>query len=305
MTQPINAAVHLPVLLEEAMGFLRAADGGSFCDVTLGAGGHARAILERSETGRLIGLDRDAEILELAKQNLAPFGDRARFAHARFSQIRSVLEQAQALPLDGCIADLGVSSLQLDQADRGFSFRRSGPLDMRMDRSGGETAAQLLQRIDEEELVQILRDLGEERFARRIAANVVRSRASGELQTTADLSNLVARSVPRRDSGKDPATHAFQALRIAVNQELLELERFLQDAPDCLKPGGRLVVITFHSLEDRMVKRRFKSLAAPQDSGAPGFRILTKHVVTASDQELATNPRSRSAKLRALERLPT
>lgn len=305
MTQNANSAVHLPVLIEEAMSFLRPTAGGSYCDATLGAGGHARAILERSQTGRLVGLDRDAEIMELAKQSLAPFGDRARFAHARFSQIRSVLEQAQALPLDGCIADLGVSSLQLDQADRGFSFRRSGPLDMRMDRSDGETAAQLLQRIDEEELAQILHDLGEERFARRIAANVVRSRASGELQTTADLANLVARSVPRRESGKDPATRAFQALRIAVNQELLELERFLQEAPECLKPGARLVVITFHSLEDRMVKRRFKSLAMPQSSGAPVFRILTKHVVTATDEERAANPRSRSAKLRAAERLPT
>jgi len=285
------------------MSFLRPTAGGSYCDATLGLGGHARAILERSMTGRLVGLDRDAEILEVAKQNLAPFGDRARFAHARFSQIRSVLNEMHALPLDGCIADLGVSSVQLDQADRGFSFRRSGPLDMRMDRTGGETAAQLLHRIDEEELAQILRDLGEERFARRIAAAVVRSRESGELQTTADLANLVARSVPRREAGKDPATRAFQALRIAVNQELLELERFLQDAPECLKAGGRLVVISFHSLEDRMVKRRFRALAAPQASGAPDFRILTKHVVTASDEELATNPRSRSAKLRALERL--
>lgn len=294
------------------MTFLRPTAEGSYCDATLGLGGHARAILERSVTGRLVGLDRDAEVLEVAKQRLAPFADRARFAHARFSHIRSVLEEKQALPLDGCIADLGVSSVQLDQADRGFSFRRSGPLDMRMDRTGGETAADLLQRIDEEELVQILRDLGEERFARRIAAAVVASRASGELKTTADLSNLVARSVPHREAGKDPATRAFQALRIAVNQELLELERFLQDAPACLKPGGRLVVISFHSLEDRMVKRRFRALATRQSTGpaalldtsVPEYRILTKHVVTASEEELANNPRSRSAKLRALERLP-
>lgn len=295
------------------MSFLRPTAEGSYCDATLGLGGHSRAILERSMSGRLVGMDRDAEILEVAKQNLAPFADRARFAHARFSQIRSVLEETQALPLDGCIADLGVSSVQLDQADRGFSFRHSGPLDMRMDRSDGETAADLLQRIEEEELTQILRDLGEERFARRIAAAVVASRESGELKTTADLANLVARSVPRREAGKDPATRAFQALRIAVNQELLELERFLQDAPECLKPGGRLVVISFHSLEDRMVKRRFRALAMRQTSGpaalldtsVPGYRILTKHVVTASEEELASNPRSRSAKLRALERLPS
>jgi len=176
---------------------------------------------------------------------------------------------------------------------------------MRMDRSGGETAAQLLQRIDEDELTRILRDLGEERFARHIATAIVRGRERDNLRTTVDLANLVARAVPRRESGKDPATRAFQAIRIAINQELWELERFLQDVPECLKPGGRLVIISFHSLEDRMVKRRFRSLAAPQPPGAPCFRILTKHVVTASEEERAQNPRSRSAKLRAAERLPS
>ena len=290
------------------MSFLNLTGEGQYCDATVGAGGHSRAILERSgPNGRVIGIDRDAEILGLARENLAPFGDRARLVHGRFSQIASVLEQAAALPLDGCIADLGVSSVQLDTPERGFSFRRPGPLDMRMDQSSGETAAELLQRVDEEELAQVLQDLGEERFARRIAAAVVRSRDSGELTTTGALSSLVARSVPRREPNKDPATRVFQALRIAVNNELGELQQFLQEAPACIRPGGRLLVISFHSLEDRMVKRAFKALAIgnPDNPDAPRFRILTKHVVVATDQERAANPRSRSAKLRAAERLPT
>ena len=306
MLRPATDAPHLPVLIEEAMSFLNPTSAGQYCDATVGAGGHTRAILERSSpNGRVIGIDRDAQILGMAKQNLEPFGDRVQLVHARFSEIGSVLEQTA--PIDGCIADLGVSSVQLDQPERGFSFRRPGPLDMRMDQSSGETAAQFLQRVDEEELARVLQDLGEERFARKIAAAVIRSRDSGELTTTGALSSLVARSVPRREPNKDPATRVFQALRIAVNDELGELDRFLRDAPACLRPGGRLVVIAFHSLEDRMVKRRFKALAGKEgaEPGAPRFRILTKHVVTASDSERASNPRSRSAKLRAAERLPS
>ena len=236
---------------------------------------------------------------------MAPYGDRVRLVHAPFSQIRSTLEQAAALPLDGCIADLGVSSVQLDQPERGFSFRRSGPLDMRMDRSQGETAADLLQRVDEEELARLLHDLGEERFARKIAGAVTHARENGELATTGALASLVARSVPGREENKDPATRVFQALRIAVNNELGELDRFLQDAPGCLRPGGRLVVIAFHSLEDRMVKRSFRALASENAAGPLRFRILTKHVIRASESEVARNPRARSAKLRAAERLPS
>jgi len=289
------------------MTFLCPKDSGQYCDATVGVGGHARAIIERSAPhGRVIGIDRDAQVLSLARENLSSYGDRVRLVHAQFSQIRSVLEQADALPLDGCIADLGVSSVQLGQPERGFSFRRTGPLDMRMDQSQGETAADLVQRLDEEELARILQDLGEERFARRIAHAVANARDSGELTTTGALADLVARSVPRREANKDPATRVFQALRIAVNDELGQLDRFLQDAPGCLRPGARLVVIAFHSLEDRVVKRRFRALAAADAAvpGAPRFRILTKHVVTASDSELARNPRARSAKLRAAERLP-
>jgi 16S rRNA (cytosine1402-N4)-methyltransferase len=288
------------------MAFLCPKDSGQYCDATVGFGGHARAIIERSApNGRVIGIDRDAQILKLANENLTAFGDRVRLVHAPFSQVRSVLEQANALPLDGCLADLGVSSVQLDQPERGFSFRRTGPLDMRMDQSQGETAADLIQRVDEEELARILQDLGEERFARKIARAVANARANGELTTTGALASLVARTVPRREN-KDPATRVFQALRIAVNDELGELDRFLQNAPGCLRPGARLVVISFHSLEDRVAKRRFRALAAgdPAAPDAPRFRILTKHVVTASDDELQRNPRARSAKLRAIERLP-
>jgi 16S rRNA (cytosine1402-N4)-methyltransferase len=290
------------------MSFLCPRNSGQYCDATVGVGSHARAIIERSAPhGRVIGIDRDAEVLKLAKNILAPYDDRVRLVHAPFSQIRSVLEEAGALPLDGCIADLGVSSVQLDRPERGFSFRRSGPLDMRMDRSRGETAGDLLRRVDEEGLARLLCDLGEERFARKIARAVTRAREGGELNTTLDLAGLVARSVPRRESNKDPATRVFQALRIAVNDELGELDRFLQDAPDCLRPGGRLVVIAFHSLEDRMVKRRLRALALGDavEPGAPRFRILTKHVVRASESEVARNPRARSAKLRAAERLPS
>jgi len=290
------------------MGFLCPRDSGQYCDATVGVGGHARALAERSAPhGRVIGIDRDAEVLKLANESLASYGDRVRLVQAPFSQIRSVLEQAAALPLDGCIADLGVSSVQLDRPERGFSFRRSGPLDMRMDQSQGETAGDLLGRVDEEELARLLHDLGEERFARKIARAVTHARENGQLTTTGALAGLVARSVPHRESNKDPATRVFQALRIAVNNELGELDRFLQEAPACLRPGGRLVVIAFHSLEDRMVKRSFRALAARDaaEPGVPRFRILTKHVVTASESEVARNPRARSAKLRAAERLPS
>jgi 16S rRNA (cytosine1402-N4)-methyltransferase len=219
---------------------------------------------------------------------------------APFSRLREVLERAGALPLDGCVADLGVSSPQLDRAERGFSFRRSGPLDMRMDPGAGETAAQYLHRVSAEELEAVLRDFGEERYARRIAQAIVEARGREDLTTTGALAALVARSVPRHERHKDPATRTFQALRIAVNGELAELERFLAEAPACLRPGGRLVVIAFHSLEDRMVKRALKALAA---EGSPKMAILTKHVVTAGDEERAHNPRARSAKLRAAERI--
>jgi 16S rRNA (cytosine1402-N4)-methyltransferase len=295
---------HHPVLLEEALTWLSPASGGRYCDATLGHGGHARAILERSAPdGRLWGLDRDAEALAEARQNLSAFGDRVTLIHAPFSRVREVLEQAGALPLDGCLVDLGVSSPQLDRPDRGFSFRRSGPLDMRMDRSTGETAAEYLARVSERQLESVLRDFGEERYARRVARAIVEARRREDLSTTGALAALVARAVPRREGGKDPSTRTFQALRIAVNRELEELDRLLADVPACLRPGGRLVVIAFHSLEDRMVKHRLRAFARGGDGGAPLLRILTKKPLEPSASEVAANPRARSARLRAAERI--
>jgi 16S rRNA (cytosine1402-N4)-methyltransferase len=289
--------VHEPVLLDEAMAFLAPVPGGSYCDATVGMGGHAAAILERSSPdGRLIGIDRDEAALALAATRLARFGDRVRLVHARFASLAAVLASVGADAVDGCLVDLGVSSMQLDRPERGFSFRHEGPLDMRMDQSEGETAADLLRRADAAELESVLRDLGEERYARRIVSAIVAAREREALTTTSALAALVARAVKSREWSRDPATRTFQALRIAVNDELGQLERLLGSAPGCLRPGGRLVVISFHSLEDRIVKRSLRAMSS--------LRLLNKHVVVASDQERDRNPRSRSAKLRAAERLP-
>lgn len=297
---------HIPVLLDEVMAFLAPKSGGVYCDATLGLGGHASRILQLSSPdGRLVGLDRDTQALARARENLSQFGDRATFVHSRFGALRSALDGLGVSALDGCLVDLGVSSLQLDTADRGFSFRKPAPLDMRMDPSQGETVAEFLGRTDEGELECILRDLGEERFARKIARAIIEARTQIDLSTTTALAELVAKVVPFRERNKDPATRTFQALRIALNDELGELERFLAQAPGCLKPGGRLVVISFHSLEDRIAKRHFRALAARDAPGGPCLRILTKHVVVAGDEERRRNPRARSAKLRAVERLPS
>ncbi|MES1171972.1 MAG: 16S rRNA (cytosine(1402)-N(4))-methyltransferase RsmH [Bacteroidota bacterium] len=297
---------HEPVLVSEVLDLLisdGAATAQTYCDATIGLGGHGRAILERSgPKGRLIGLDRDADALAVARNTLQPFGDRVTLVHAPFSRVRSVLEGLGAVPLDGFLVDLGVSSPQLDRSERGFSFQREGPLDMRMDQSAGETAAELLARIDEGQLARLLRDFGEERFAGRIARHIIEARDQGKLDSTATLAAIVARAVPGRERHKNPATRTFQALRIAVNEELDELDTFLNQAAACLRPGGRLCVIAFHSLEDRMVKRRFRAMADPAAAG-PRVRVLTKRIVVASEDEQARNPRSRSAKLRAAERL--
>lgn len=299
-------AGHVPVLLDEVMAYLAPKAGGVYCDATLGLGGHAARILQLSSPdGRLVGLDRDTQALALARTRLAQFGDRATFVHSRFGDLRSALDGIGVSALDGCLVDLGVSSLQLDTADRGFSFRKTAPLDMRMDQSQGETVADFLGRTDEGELERILRDLGEERFARKIARAIVEARSQIDLSTTTALAELIAKVVPFRERHRDPATRSFQALRIALNDELGELERFLATAPGCLRPGGRLVVISFHSLEDRIAKRHFRALAARDAPGGPSLRILTKHVVVAGDEERRRNPRARSAKLRAVERLPS
>ena len=303
------AAGHLPVLLDETLAFLDPRPGGRYCDATLGLGGHAQAVLERSAPdGRLIGLDRDPDAVAAARTRLEPFGERVTLVHARFSEAREVLGRLGMIPVDGFLVDLGVSSPQLDRPERGFSFRHDGPLDMRMDPTQGETAAELLRRVDEDELVRIIRDYGEERHAARVARYIVEARRNDPLDTTGKLAALVARAVPGREPGKNPATRTFQALRIAVNQELDQLEQFLGVIADCLRPGGRLCVIAFHSLEDRIVKQRLRALSGRGPGGVktgtpPLFRLLTKHVVVANREEQVRNPRSRSAHLRAAERI--
>jgi 16S rRNA (cytosine1402-N4)-methyltransferase len=296
---------HEPVLLDEVLAWLAPRPGGRYCDATLGLGGHARAILERSAPdGRLIGLDRDPQALVEAGAALAEFGDRVSLVHAPFSRALEVLTGLDAIPVDGFLVDLGVSSPQLDRPERGFSFRNSGPLDMRMDPSAGETAADLLQRVDEPELATIIRDYGEERYAGRIARGIIEARDRGALDSTGALGTIVARAMPRHEWHKNPATRTFQALRIVVNQELQQIERLLDQLADCLRPGGRLCIIAFHSLEDRIVKRRLRALAGRGGNGeTPRMRLLNKHVVVAGDAERERNPRSRSAKLRAAERI--
>jgi len=302
-----DGAGHLPVLLDEVLTWLDPKPGGRYCDATLGAGGHSFAVLERSAPdGRVVGLDRDPAAIATAGARLQPFGDRVTLVHARFSEARAVLERLGMIPVDGFLVDLGVSSPQLDRPERGFSFRTDGPLDMRMDPTTGETAAELIRRVDEAELTRIIREQGEERHAARVARAIIEARRAGPVETTGKLAAIVARAIPRHEYGKNPATRTFQALRISVNDELGELERFLDVAADCLRPGGRLVVIAFHSLEDRIVKRRLRELAGRGGAGSANpalLRILTKHVVVPGDAERARNPRARSARLRAAERL--
>jgi 16S rRNA (cytosine1402-N4)-methyltransferase len=256
-----------------------------------------------------VGLDRDEQALGQAAGRLSDNAERVTLVHAPFSRIKETLAAAGSLPLDGCLVDLGVSSPQLDRAERGFSFRQSGPLDMRMDTSTGETAAEYLRRAPEAELTSVLHELGEERYARRIARAIVEARGQQELTTTGALAELVARSVPRREHHKDPATRTFQALRMAVNSELPELQRLLAEVPSCLRVGGRLVIIAFHSLEDRLVKHRMRELAIQHRSerggpiGTPAWRVLTKKPITPTEEEVRDNPRARSAKLRVAERM--
>lgn len=309
-------APHRPVLLLETVGLLAPERGGLFVDATLGLGGHSEAILSASNETRVLGLDRDREALRLATQRLARFGSRFRAAHANFREISRVLEEADERHVSGVLADLGVSSLQFDTPERGFSFRHEAPLDMRMDASGEEeTAAELLERLPEEEIANILYEYGEERKSRRIARWIVERRERGEpLRTTTELAELVARAVGhRRGERIHPATRTFQALRIAVNAELEGLGEFIETAVDLLQAQGRLAVISFHSLEDRTVKRALRKLSGycECDKRKPvcecgarrAVEILTRRPLTAGDEELEENPRARSAKLRACAKL--
>ncbi len=305
---------HTPVLPVEVLDYLAVRPGGCYIDGTVGGGGHAELILRAAEGVRLLGIDRDDEALAAAGQRLAPFGEQVRLVKGRFSDLASLASQAGWNRLDGILLDVGVSSHQLDSAGRGFSFRQDGPLDMRMDRGGRLTAAALLNTATEFELRRIFRDYGEEPQAGRLARAVVEQRAVQPFARTSELAAVAERVVMRRRGETLPAaTRCFQALRIAVNQELDELAGALEVAVDWLRPGGRLVVISFHSLEDRIVKNCFR-LAAATCVCPPDFpvcrcgkqatlKILTRRPVQAGDEELARNRRAAPAKLRAAERL--
>jgi 16S rRNA (cytosine1402-N4)-methyltransferase len=291
--------IHEPVLATEVIELLEPSRGGLFVDCTVGLGGHARALLTGGAT-RLLGLDRDAAALAIAAETLTPWRDRVDLVHADYRDLPTVLSSRGLNAVDGALADLGVSSMQLDAAGRGFSFRRDEPLDMRMDQSQGATAAQLLDEVDEVDLANVIFRYGEERFSRRIARAIVDARDDGPIATTGRLAEIVRRAIPRRGYQRiDPATRTFQALRIWVNRELEGLDAFLVAASQRLRAGARLAVITFHSLEDRIVKHAFRALAA----GEEAIRVLTRKPVVPADAEVARNPRARSAKLRAIERL--
>lgn len=307
---------HRPVLLRETIELLAPERGGLFIDCTLGLGGHSEAILQAADNARVIGIDRDHEAISAARKRLTRFGSRFRAVHADFRDITRVLAEAKVKSVRGILADLGVSSLQLDSPSRGFSFRHDAPLDMRMDvTSHAATAAQLLGRLSEEEIARLIFEYGEERRSRPIARKIVERRARGEpLQTTRELAELIERAVGgKRGRRIHPATRTFQALRIAVNHELERLDEFIEEAIDLLQTDGRLAVISFHSLEDRIVKRALRRLSghcecpprAPHCScGARrAVELLTRRPITPTADEIAENPRSRSAKLRAGRRI--
>ncbi len=291
---------HVPVMRAEVVRALAPERGGLFVDCTLGLGGHAAAVLEAGAS-RVVGIDRDAEALAIARERLAPWAGRVEFVHADYRGLDAILDARGLGAVDGILADLGVSSLQFDGEGRGFSFQRDEPLDMRMDRSAGPTAADLIAGLEEEDLADLIYRWGEERYSRRIAREVVEARRGGRIETTGQLAALVRRAVPRRGySPIHPATRTFQALRIAVNGELEGLDDFVDRACRRLAPGGRLVVLAFHSLEDRVVKHTLRRLAAEEKAT---FRLLARRAAQADEHEVAANPRSRSAKLRAVERV--
>ncbi|MCU0868566.1 MAG: 16S rRNA (cytosine(1402)-N(4))-methyltransferase RsmH [Burkholderiales bacterium] len=312
MTAPSGGGApgtHVPVLLHEALEALIGRRDGIYVDATFGRGGHSRGILERLEpAGRLFAMDRDPEAVTAAAAIEDP---RFTCVHANFGRFEAVLDAAAIDRVDGVLLDLGVSSPQLDDPVRGFSFRRDGPLDMRMDPTRGESAADWLARAEERDIGEVIRRHGEERFAQQIAGALVAARARGPVRGTRELAALVAAAVRTREPGQDPATRTFQALRIHVNQELEELEVVLPAAAARLCPGGRLAVISFHSLEDRIVKRFMREMSSPPplpprlpvraaDIAPPRMRLVGRSV-TASAAEIAANPRARSARLRVAE----
>jgi len=318
MAAPLGGkgAPHRPVLLGETIEFLAPQRGGLFVDCTVGLGGHSEAILESSDATRVIGIDLDPEALRLASERLARFGGRFRTASGNFREIRAILDGLDESEAQGVLVDLGVSSLQFDSPERGFSFRWDAPLDMRMNSAGDEeTAAELLLRLPEEEIARVLFEYGEERRSRRIAKWIVEKRDQGTpITTTKALADLVQRAAgPAKSRGIHPATRTFQALRIAVNRELEGLDQFVATAIDLLQPDGRFVAISFHSLEDRIIKQELRRLSGycqcpPRvpvcSCGARKIvELLTRRPVVPEDSEVEQNPRARSAKLRACRKL--
>jgi 16S rRNA (cytosine1402-N4)-methyltransferase len=311
-------AGHLPVMVAEALRFLAPERGGFFVDCTVGLGGHTRALIDAGAT-QVLGFDRDLDALSQARQLLsdideglagaataatpegnAVLGKRIELVHADYRELAAQLDARGRQTVDGVLADLGVSSLQLDSTTRGFSFRHDAPLDMRMDTSRGPTAADLLRDVDETTLANLIFELGEERYSRRIARGIVRAQQDAPITTTGQLADIVRRNVPRRGYQRiDPATRTFQALRIWVNGELEGLDEFVRTATRYLRPGARLAIITFHSLEDRIVKHTLREL----DRERGLLQVLTKKPVEATEVEIDANPRARSAKLRAAERV--
>lgn len=293
-------ADHVPVMRAEAVDALAPSRGGVFVDATVGLGGHAAAVLAAGAT-RLVGIDRDEDALAIARERLAAWVDRVDFVHANYRDMAAVLDARGLAEVEGILVDLGVSSLQFDGEGRGFSFQRDEPLDMRMDRSEAGTAADLIADLSEEDLANLIYRYGEERYSRRIARSIVQARYESPVTSTGRLAALVRRAVPYRGyTPIHPATKTFQALRIAVNGELEGLDRFIDDAVRRLSPGGRLVVIAFHSLEDRIVKHTMRQLAAGDESP---YRLVTRKAQQPTDAEIDVNPRSRSARLRAIERM--
>ncbi len=303
--------VHIPVLLQETLDGLAIHPDGIYVDGTVGGAGHSFQIASRlSENGMLIGLDRDPDAVKAASERLA--GLPARVVHSNYSQMREVLDALHIPAVDGILMDLGVSSHQLDEAERGFSYHADAPLDMRMSQTG-ISAKDVVGTWSEQELITILRDYGEEKFAGRIAANIVREREQHPIETTGQLADIIRNSVPQKfRREKNPCKKTFQAIRIAVNDEFGHLRQGLEAAFDCLKPGGRLAVITFHSLEDRIVKQQFakwcSGCTCPPDfpqcvcGKKPKGKLVVRKPITAGEEELAMNNRSRSAKLRLIER---
>jgi 16S rRNA (cytosine1402-N4)-methyltransferase len=304
---------HVPVMLAEVLATLGPQDGATYLDATFGGGSYARAILEAAPGCTVFAIDRDPDAIARGAALAQAFAGRLHLIEGRFGDMLALLRDRGIATLDGVVMDLGVSSFQLDQAERGFSFRADGPLDMRMEKSG-PSAAELVNSLPERELADIIFRFGEERFARRIARTIVARRAEAPFTTTADLAALVRRAVPRDPSGIDGATRSFQALRIAVNDELGEVERGIAAAMELLAPGGRLVVVAFHSLEDRIAKQAMAAAsgrggasrhdpAALSGRAKPAFHLLTPRALRPQDVEASANPRARSARLRGVERL--